>query len=154
MSNETVNQLIERLVQSGPLTVERFSSALGAPLKAGEVNPFWQTYTFELAGGPFASGEVRLNTPGTGALLILEPRDPSSIAQADVDRVALGPRVGVRPNPHIPPEGIITEFYERNGVQVAPQWRATSRQLHSLVLTWEAPKPEAAPSAAGAASAN
>ena len=144
MATETITQMVERLTQAGPLTAERFAALLGAALKPTETNPYWRTYTFELGGGPLARGELRLKATGDDALLILEPRDPPSIAQADVDRASLGPRVGVRPNPHIPPEGIVTEFYERNGVQVAPQWRATSRQLHGLVLTWQAFRPEAA----------
>jgi hypothetical protein len=137
MSTETVNQMVDRLVQARPLAAERFAALLGAPLEPGEVNPYWKTYTFDLADGPFASGELRLNAAGDGALLILEPRDPPGLGQADVDRAALGPRLGMRPNPHIPPEGIETEFFQKGGVQVATQWTRNSRRLRSLVLKWE-----------------
>jgi hypothetical protein len=142
MSTETVNQVVERLVGAQPLTTEQFETLLGVTLQPGEMNPFWRTYTFELGGGPFARGELRLNTTGDGALLILEPREPG-LGQADVDRPALGDRLGMRPNPRIPPEGIETEYFQNGQVQVAAQWTSQSRRLRSLVLKWE-PAPEAA----------
>jgi hypothetical protein len=139
MSAETVNQVVDRLAQAAPLTTDRFTALLGAPLKPGEMNPFWNTYTFELAGGPFARGELRLNAAGNGALLILEPRDPPGLGEGDLHSAALGQSMGVRPNPHIPPEGVDTELFQKPGVQVAAQWTHTSRRLRSLVLTWEPP---------------
>ncbi len=146
MSAETVTQLIERLVQPGPLEPDRFARLLGVALKRGEVNPFGTFYTFELAEGPFASGELRLATGGRKALLILEPRDPPGLNQAEVDLAALGPRLSVVPNFNIPPEGISTEHFQKSGVQVVTQWTLTSRRLYSLVLKWEpAPEPAAAP---------
>ena len=153
MSTETVNQLVDRLTQAGPLTTERFAALLGAPLKPGEANPFWRTYTFELAEGPFARGEARLNTTGDGALLILEPRDPPGLGQADVDRAALGPRLGMRPNLRVPPEGIETEYFQKDSVQVATQWTRNSHRLRNLVLKWEPPTSATAASQPGAADA-
>jgi hypothetical protein len=147
MSANTVNQLLERLVHAGALTEERFSALLGAPLKPGESSPFWQGFTFELMGGPFARGELRLDTAGDGALLILEPRDPPGLGQGDVDGAALGPRLGMQPNPHIPPEGIHTETFQKDGVQVALQWTSRSRRLHSLVLEWQPPAAAGTPPA-------
>src|SRR5690606_34683180 len=113
MSTETVNTLVDRLTQPGALTVERFAELLGASLTPQEINPFWRTYVFELAGGPFARGEVRLHTSEPAALLILEPRDPPGLGPEDVDRAALGERTGMRPDPRIPPEGTETEFFQR-----------------------------------------
>jgi hypothetical protein len=143
MSTETVNQVVDRLAQAAPLSTERFSANLGVPLQAGEVNPYWKFYVFDLPAGPFAKGELRLNTAGDGALLILWPRDPPGLTQADVDRAALGPRTGMLPNPRIPPEGIETEYFQKGNVEVATQWWRTSRKLRSLVLKW--PAPAAAP---------
>jgi hypothetical protein len=137
MSTQTVNQMVDRLVRAEPLALESFAALLGASLQPAEENPFWKRYTFELPEGPFARGELRLNAAGNGALLILEPRDPPGLGQADVDRQALGPRLGMRPNPRIPPEGIETEYFQKGGVQVATQWTRTSRRLRSLVLKWE-----------------
>ncbi len=145
MSAETIAQLIDRLVQPGALEAARFAALLGAPLKPGDENPYWTFYTFALAEGPFARGELRLSQAGNAALLILEPRDPPGLNQADVDLAALGPRLSVVPNFTIPPEGIATEHFQKNGVQVATQWTLTSRRLYSLVLTWE-PAPTPAPS--------
>ena len=150
MSTETVNQVVERLVQVAPQTVETFTAALGVPLQPGESNPFWRTYTFTLPGGPFAGGELRLNYAGDGALLSLLPRDPA-LGQADVDRAALGQRLYMRPNPRIPPEGVETEYFQNGRAQVATQWMSTSRRLRSLVLKWA---PAAAPESAATAEAN
>jgi hypothetical protein len=131
--------MVDRLVQAAPLTTDRFAALLDAPLKPGETNPFWNTYTFELAEGPFARGELRLNAAGNAALLILLPRDPPGLGEDDINSAALGQRLGMRPNPHIPPEGIETELFQKNGVQAAAQWTQTTRRLRSLVLTWEPP---------------
>ncbi len=84
--------------------------------------------------GPFARGELRLNTAGSAALLSLEPRDPPGLTAANLDRAALGPRTGVLPNLRIPPEGIETEYFQRGLVEIAAQWWRTSRKMRSLVL--------------------
>ena len=139
MSAMPVNQVVEHLTLPGPLTAERFSELLGVPLQPGEVSPFWRFYTFALAAGPFARGELRLNTAGDSALLSLEPRDPPGLTVANVDRAALGTRTGMRPNPRIPPEGIETEYFQRGQVEIAAQWWHTSRTLRSLVLKWAPP---------------
>ncbi|HLC02164.1 MAG TPA: hypothetical protein VJK02_03945 [Anaerolineales bacterium] len=137
MKTQTVNQLVDRLVRVEPLAAESFAALLGVSLQLAEQSPFWKSYTFELPKGPFAAGELRVNAAGDGALLILEPRDPPGLGQADIDRQALGPRLGMRPDPRIPPEGIETEYFQKGGVQVATQWTHTSRRLRSLVLKWE-----------------
>ena len=144
MSSETVNQLVERLTQAGdgrpaPLSAEGFAARLGAPLQPAGADAYWATYTFTLAGGPFAGGELRLNAAGSAALLILEPRDPPGLGRPDVDRQALGPRLGLRPNPNIPPEGVDAEYYQAGPAQLALQWTHTSHRLRSLVLEWPAP---------------
>ena len=143
MDTQTVNQMVERLVQAQPLAVGTFETLLGTTLTPGEANAYWRTYTFALDQGPFASGELRLNAAGDGALLILEPREPG-LGQSDIDRAALGTRLGMRPNPRIPPEGTETEYFQKDGVQVATQWTAQSGRLRNLVLTWEPPAPPSA----------
>jgi hypothetical protein len=154
MSTDTINQLVERLTETGPLTLERFSAQLGVTFEAGESNPFWSTYTAELPGGLFARAELRLHTSNTGALLILEPRNAPGLAQADVDTASLGEPLGMRPNPRIPPEGIESHYYRRGDARVTLQWTSTSRRLRSLVLEWEPPAAEGAPAGAATASAN
>jgi hypothetical protein len=152
MTTDTITQWVERLAQAGPLTAERFAALLGAPLKPAEANPYWQTHTFELGSGPFARGEVRLKATNDGALLILEPRNPAGLGRADVDRAALGAPLGMEPNPRIPPAGVVTEYFDKDGVQVALEWTSDTDRLRSLVLKWAAPaEAQAAP---GAASAN
>jgi hypothetical protein len=139
MSTETVNQLVDRLAQAQPLTAERFAALLGVRLKAGDTNPFWQGYIFDLAEGPFARGELRLDTDGSGALLILEPRDPPGLGEAEVDRSAFGTRLSIRPNPDIPPEGVTTETFQKGQAQVALQWTSRTGRLRGLVLEWKPP---------------
>jgi hypothetical protein len=129
--------MVNHLVRAEPLAPGTFEGLLGASLQVAEESPFWKRYTFELHEGPFSHGELRLNTPGNSALLILEPRDPPGLGESDVDRKKLGPRLGMRPNPRIPPEGIETEYFQKEGVQVATQWTHGSRRLRSLVLRWE-----------------
>ncbi len=144
MSIETVNQMVMRLSRAEALAAEHFEVLLGTPLKRVETNSYWTTFTFELAEGPFGRGELRLNAAGDGAVLILEPRDPPGLGVADIDRAALGTRLDMRPNIHVPPEGIITEHFVTDGVEVAVQWTSRSRRLRNLVLEW-APAAAAAP---------
>ena len=140
MTVETITQMVERLAQAGPLTAERFAARLGARLRPAEANPYWETLTFELSNGPFARGEVRLKATGDGALLILEPRHPPGLGRADMDRAALGAPLGLAPNPQIPPAGVVTEYFQKNGVRVAAEWTSDTDQLRSLVLKWEPPQ--------------
>ena len=148
MSTLPINQVVDHLTEAGPLTAERFSQRLGVALTPGEVNPYWKFYTFTLAAGPFARGQLRVNTDSTAAILSLEPRDPPGLTVANVDRAALGPRTGMLPNPRIPPEGIETEYFQRGNVEVATQWWRTSRKLRTLVLKWAPPDSAAAPASA------
>ena len=155
MTRGTITQLVERLAQARPLTVERFAALLDVPLTPAETDPYWRTYTFVLTSGPFARGEVRLKATSDAALLVLEPRNPPGLSRAEVDAAALGLPVGVEPNPYIPPAGMVTEYFQKNGVQVAVQWSNDSNQLRSLVLNWEPPTTaKAAPLPSAAASAN
>jgi hypothetical protein len=142
MSAESVSQMVERLAQAGPPDRERFAAVLGAPLKLADENPSWQFYTFELASGPFAFGELRLSTAGQAALLNLAPRDPPGLTERDVPTAAWGPLRDLVPNPRIPPEGADTEVFQHDGVQVSAQWTHTTRRLLALVLEWP-PSPTA-----------
>jgi hypothetical protein len=153
MTANPLTPLVERLTEAGPLTLERFSALLDVTFEAGESNPFWRTYTAELAEGPFARTELRLKTSNDGALLILEPRDPAGLVEGNVDTSLLGTPLGMRPNPRIPPEGIESHYFRRDDAKVTLQWTSTSRRLRNLVLEWEAPAAEGAPADA-AASAN
>jgi hypothetical protein len=42
----------------------------------------------------------------------------------------------MRPNLRLPPEGVETEYFDKDGVEVATQWMRTSRRLRRLVLKW------------------
>jgi hypothetical protein len=146
MSDGAVSQIIGHIVQKGPLEDERFAELLGTTLAPSDQNPYWRFYTFQMGEGPFAGGELRINAKADAALLILEPRDPPGLLESDIDRTSLGQRVGMRPNLRIPPEGIETETFDREGVKVSVQWTYTSRRLRSLVFEWipEPSPPDAA----------
>jgi hypothetical protein len=143
VSDAGVNALIERLVQARALEAGPFGDLLGVDLKPTESNPYWTFYPFKLADGPFSGGELRLKATGDGALLILDPRDPPGLGEDDIDRQALGERLGMVPNPRIPPEGIESEYFEIGVVRVAIQWTRTSRKLAGVILEWTPPSPEA-----------
>ena len=140
MTTKTINQMIERLRACHPLSPDRFSELLGADLKPRARNPYWKFFSFEFGNGAFVSGELRLSEGEDRALMNLKPRDPPGLTGADVDKTALGSRLGIAPNPHIPPEGADTEYFAREGVEVGLQWTHTSRRLRTVVLKWE-PKP-------------
>jgi hypothetical protein len=80
-----------------------------------------------------------LKATGEAALLILEPRNPPGLGRADIDEAALGMPVGIEPNPDIPPAGVVTEYFQKNGTQVAAQWDSDTNRLRNLVLSWEPP---------------
>jgi hypothetical protein len=153
MTVETITQMVERLAQAEPLTAEHFAARLGAPLRVAEANPYWETMTFELASGPFARGEVRLKATGDAALLMLEPRRPPGLGRAAVDRAGLGTLLRIEPNPQIPPAGVVTEYFQKDEVQVAAEWASDTDRLRSLVLKWEPPAASTAETAPGTTTA-
>jgi hypothetical protein len=144
MSTDTVSALVDRLTQAGPLTPERFAALLETPLQPGTHHLAGHTYRFALARGPFRRGELRLSAAGETAVLILEARTAPGLDPAEVDRAALGERLGQHHNPRIPPQGTDTEYYQKGAVQVAAQWLPNTHRLRTLVLTW-APVPSPGP---------
>ena len=145
MTTETATQLLQRLAAAAPLSAERFSALLGAPLAPAETSPSWQGYTFTLPAGPFAGGELRLDNDGSGALLILDPRDPPGLDQAGLDRAAFGPRLAIQPSRDVAPEPLVTETYRLGEAQLALEWTARSRRLRGAILEWPASTPSNRP---------
>ena len=141
-TSQSINDMVEQLAQAGALEPARFEALLGAALTPESENPYWRFYRFTLPAGPFAGGELRLSTAGTGALLILEPRDPPGLSAGDLDRAAWGPVRSLQPNPRIPPEGADTYVYDRAGVLVSVQLTHQSRRVRALTLEW---RPSPAP---------
>lgn len=138
-SLHTVNEMVNRLAQIGPLSVEAFADLLGASLPVGDDNDYWTFHPFALASGPFGRGELRLSKAGNAALLILEPADPPGLNEDELDTTGWGEAVNLAPNPHIPPEGTDTYEYDVNGVKTSVQWTHQSRRLRNLVLEWSPP---------------
>ena len=138
MAGDTAAQVVARLAQPGPLDAERFASRLGTTLRRSDENPDWALYKFELPGGPFAGGVLRLSHAGDAALLSLSPRDPPGLTQAELDSTAWGPRRDAAPRPRISPEGADRLTYQLGGVTVSALWTHTSRRLLNLALEWPA----------------
>ena len=137
MAADRVNSLVAQLAQPTRPDAARLAAVLGAVLTPSPDNPYWAFYTFTLGQGPFAGGELRLSKTGAGAWLLLNPRDPPGLGEAEVDRAGWGPLVSLLPNPRIPPEGADTEVYELGGVTISVEWLHTSRRLRSLALEWQ-----------------
>jgi hypothetical protein len=142
-AGDSVNELVARLAQPGPLAAARFAALLGTPLTPLDENPDWTFYSFTLPDGPFAGGVLRLSTDGDAALLSLSPRDPPGLTEADVDTAAWGPRRDAVPNPRLAPEGGDTLTYQLDGVTLSTLWTHTSRRLLNLALEWPGAPPEA-----------
>lgn len=142
MTTKTINQIIERLSECRPLSPERFAELLAVGMTPGAHNPYWMFFSFKLSDGAFVGGELRISAGGDRALMSLKPRDPPGLTASDVDKSTLGKRLGIVPNPHIPPEGADTESFAHEGVEIGLQWTHASRRLRSVVLKWE---PRASP---------
>jgi hypothetical protein len=136
MSAEAVNQLVGDLARLDPPAVAPVEALLGARLQQTDENPFWTFYQFELPGGPFARGELRLSKAGPHALLGLWPRDDVALTEADLDLGRWGAVLNIDINPRIPPEGTDAYIYPANGARVAFQLTHTSRRLRSVALEW------------------
>lgn len=139
MGGDSVNRLVARLAQPGPLDAERMASLLGTPLQPSDEDTDWAFYKFELPDGPFAGGVLRLSRAGDAALLSLAPRDPPGLTEADLDSTAWGPRRDAVPRPRLSPEGADRLTYQLGGVTVSTLWTHTSRRLLNLALEWPAP---------------
>jgi hypothetical protein len=136
MSAEDVNTLVAQLLKLSPPTVASLEAALGTTLKPAGQNNHWTIHEFELAGGPFAGGELRLSRDGSRALLSLKPRDDAPPLEDALDLKPYGPPANIVSNPDIPPQGTDSYIFRPSGVRVAFQFLHQSRRLRTLVLEW------------------
>jgi hypothetical protein len=138
MSPEDVNTLVAQLLKLSPPTVAPLEAALGTSLKPTGQNNHWTSYEFELAGGPFAGGELRLSRDASRALLSLRPRDDAPLLEDGFDLGPYGPLANIVSNPDIPSEGTDSYIFRPSGVRLAFQFMHQSRRLRTLVLEWGA----------------
>jgi hypothetical protein len=134
MATETVDQLVARLAQPGPLDAERIATELGTTLSLLDTNPDWTFYTFALPRGPFAGGVLRLSTDSAAALLTLSPRDPPGLTEAEVEQAAWGPPRSAVTDPRLPPKGADLLTYQLAGLTLTTLWTQSSRRLINLAL--------------------
>ena len=136
MSGQQVDELVKTVISAGTPTVAGLEKLLGATLKPTQENPYWKFYAFELTGGPFQGGELRLNLAGDRALLSLSPRDSAPLAETDFDLRQWGPATNVDINPQIPPEGTDGYTYAVNGTRLSYQFTHVSRHLRTTTVEW------------------
>lgn len=136
MSGQQVDELVKTVISAGTPTVAGLEKLLGATLKPTQENPYWKFYAFELTGGPFQGGELRLNLAGDRALLSLSPRDNAPLAETDFDLRQWGPATNVDINPQIPPEGTDGYTYAVNGTRLSYQFTHVSRHLRTTTVEW------------------
>ena len=136
MSGQQVDELVKTVISAGTPTVAGLEKLLGVTLKPTQENPYWKFYAFELTGGPFQGGELRLNLAGDRALLSLSPRDNAPLAETDFDLRQWGPATNVDINPQIPPEGTDGYTYAVNGTRLSYQFTHVSRHLRTTTVEW------------------
>ena len=115
MTKPSLNQLLEALVQPGPLEASRFQEALQTNFTQIKKNDYWTFYEFKLSKGPFDHGEFRCSNDGSKALLGLWPDAAKAQAESDLDLAHWGPITGIDVNPHIRPEGVDAYIYDVQG---------------------------------------
>jgi len=142
MTKPSLNQLLEALVQPGPLDASRFQEALQTNFTQIKRNDYWTFYEFTLSKGPFDHGEFRCSNDGSKALLGLWPDAAKAQAETDLDLAHWGPIKRIDVNPHIRPEGIDAYIYDVQGVRVSFQLTHASRRLRSVALEWGASRVE------------
>lgn len=133
MNAQAVNQWIKRLVAITTPNLASFEQQLGATAQQTDENPHWTFYQFTLPS-PWAGGELRLQKAGGQALLVLTPQ--VVLTDKDLELKQWGELKGIDPNPHIPPEGADTYWYEVNGVKLAFQFTHETYRLQEVALQW------------------
>ena len=136
MSGQQMDELVKTVISAGLPSVAGLEKLLGTQLKPTQENPFWKFYAFELSGGPFQRGELRLSLAGDRALLSLSPRDSAPLTETDLNLRQWGPAVNVDINPQIPPEGTDAYTYRLNGMRLSFQFTHVSRRLRTVTAEW------------------
>ena len=136
MTKQSINKVVDALVQAGSLDVPRIEGLLQAKLSQVKKNDFWTFYEFKLSKGPFDHGEFRLSHDGSKALLGLWPKAANAPTEKDLDLAHWGPIGSIDVNPHIRPEGTDAYIFDVQGVRVSFQLMHSSRRLRSVALEW------------------
>jgi hypothetical protein len=140
MSSQQVDQFLHTILNGGTPSLASAEKLLSASLKARQENPHWKFYTFELAGGPFQGGELRLSTAGDRALLSLTPRADHPLTESDFNLRQWGQANHIDINPQIPPEGTDAYRYNINGAGLSFQFTHVTRRLRTVTIEWPSPK--------------
>lgn len=138
MSTQAVDLFVRTIIAAGVPTLAGLEKLLGTAPKPTQENPHWKFYQFDLPGGPFKGGELRLSTAGQRALLSLMPREQSPVVESDLDLKPWGPVRNIDINPQIPPEGTDAYIYDVQGARLAFQFTHVSRRLRTVTVEWGA----------------
>ena len=136
MSENSLTDLVERVVSTPANDLSGFEELLGGAFHQSDENEHWIFYRAELGTGLFYSAEYRLKRTSDQALLSLTPNESNPLKESDLDLSSWGPAESVNANPHIPPEGTDTYVYVVKGVRLAFQFTHHSRRLRTLIFRW------------------
>lgn len=140
MNGQAINRLVEQLIHIEALEVSRIEDALGYKLIETEQTPASTFYEFDLKDSVLDRGEVRLAKSGEWAKIILQPPEDTEIMEDDLDLDHWGEIVYLNIYPDVPPEGLIANTYESEGVLVTFKFHEESRKLYTVVVEWSEPE--------------
>ena len=137
VSDQTLD-IVQRIADLEEPNRQAVGTVLRAEVPITDTTSATEFHDFEIAQGPFSTGDFRRNliTKGKG-LLVLEPREEEPIHETSLDLESLGEPASRHDNMHIPPEGTETFVYDINGVEVKFQFHDKSRTLRSLAFEWQ-----------------
>ena len=136
MNENAIHQSIEKYIQIEKLDEKQFADKIDGKLKETERSPAGTIYEFDLTDPVFSHGELRLDTSGEWAILILQPSDDAQVEEDDLGLERWGEIRHLNINPDVPPEGIIEFTYEADSVLITFLFSEGSRILDSVILEW------------------
>ncbi|MGD8621907.1 MAG: hypothetical protein PVH60_08145 [Anaerolineales bacterium] len=136
MTEESLNQLLERLVQIDSPDREQLEQALDSTFVETDENSAAAIYEFKLDHGLLERGELRTANSGEWAILTLHASDETSVVEDDLDLEPWGEIVYLDVEPDIPPEGLVSYSYDSNGVLVTFFFHAASLRFSTVKLEW------------------
>jgi hypothetical protein len=136
MTEESLNQLLEQLVQIDSPDREQFEHVLDSKFVESDENPAAAIFEFKLDHGLIERGEARIANSGEWAILTLHASDETSVSEGDLDLEPWGEIQYLDVKPDLPPEGLVSYSYDSNGVLVTFMFHAASRRFSTVKLEW------------------
>jgi hypothetical protein len=136
MTKESLNQLLQQLVDIDTPDREQFEHVLISKLVETDENLVSTIYEFKLDHGLIERGELRLENSGEWAILTLHASGKSSVVEDELDLEPWGEIEYLDVKPDLPPEGLISYSYKSNGVLVTFYFHGPSRRFSTVKLEW------------------